>query len=225
MIITPRIWKQIRKKLRIWIRVQGGYFWWKNGGGKSHATVPLRSLYINECSVSLVCLQVLYANGYVVSGNIVYCLMQCWGDTTVPVYIRTSECSARLILCLWRVLSCKSSVTLCALCPKYNGASDFVCLWQWFGLRRLCVAECGVPLNMVSPWKYGLSAVVWCMKYDFDVVRLCMWYFCKWCAFICDMCLWIWRPGLCGWWVRENCACLLTLCVCLNGFPLTGRHC
>ncbi len=29
ILINPRIWKQIRKKLRIWIKVQGGYFWWK----------------------------------------------------------------------------------------------------------------------------------------------------------------------------------------------------
>jgi hypothetical protein len=29
ILITPWIWKQIRKKLRIWIKVQGGYFWWK----------------------------------------------------------------------------------------------------------------------------------------------------------------------------------------------------
>jgi hypothetical protein len=46
ILITPQIWKQIRKKLRIWIRVQGGYFWWKKtGGGKSHATVPLGRSY------------------------------------------------------------------------------------------------------------------------------------------------------------------------------------
>ncbi len=40
---------QIWNQLRIWTMVLGGYFWWKkNGGGKSCATVPLTTKYIKS---------------------------------------------------------------------------------------------------------------------------------------------------------------------------------
>ncbi len=42
ILITPRIWKQIRKKLRYESGSKVRSFDEKNGGGKSHATVPLR---------------------------------------------------------------------------------------------------------------------------------------------------------------------------------------
>ncbi len=51
ILITPRIWKQIRKKLRIWFLVQGVYFWWKKLKWKISRYCPLMSmLYVRTAS-------------------------------------------------------------------------------------------------------------------------------------------------------------------------------
>jgi hypothetical protein len=45
---------QIWNQLSIWIMVKGGYFWWKNEGGKSRATIPLTTKYSKSFQRSFV---------------------------------------------------------------------------------------------------------------------------------------------------------------------------
>ncbi len=44
IITTLWIWKQIWKKLRIWIRVKGGYFWWKKTEKENLMLLSLQSV-------------------------------------------------------------------------------------------------------------------------------------------------------------------------------------
>ncbi len=42
ILITSRIWKQIQRKLSIWIRAQGVYFWWKKRRWKISRYCPFK---------------------------------------------------------------------------------------------------------------------------------------------------------------------------------------
>ncbi len=42
IVKTPRVWNQIWKKVRVWIRVQGGYFWWKKRRWKMSRYCPFK---------------------------------------------------------------------------------------------------------------------------------------------------------------------------------------